>query len=390
MPTILLFLITSFLLGQAACAQFGSARIQPKSPVTSAPVQVYTPPVAVNTVSPTTASQPAAQPSAAPGKKWLQHDSGYVILVDADQQVGQGFRVVGQPVPQTNTPAASYPATASAPPPGQGVSAFSQPPQVSQPPQTFSSPAFSQPVASQAPMNSYASTPAASSGTPPGKKWMQHKSGYRVIVDQSTVPGPEFTDIPAPNSAPMAAAPSPYQQPNQGYGMTTQPMAPQVGYNQPQTYSAPSAGGPQTYSQIPMAGQMTPSQPYQGSQQPLANLPPNMQRQLPYQPPTPAGVAPPQIPYQSAYAGPMGQAGAGQPAVRSAPPGKKWVQSDNGMRYLVERNTIPGPGFREISDEEASRPIMLSGPPPNQQQQQQQPQQQQGGFFNFLSNFGKR
>ncbi|MCK6495394.1 hypothetical protein L6Q85_03915 [bacterium] len=387
MPIIWLFLISCLLVGQDAAAQFGSAPIHPKSPVTSRPVQATAPQATTPAYSPVTTGQAAAPMGAAPGKKWIQHDSGYVLLVDADQPVGAGFRVVGQPVQQSTAPSASYPTTAAAPSASPGLSAFSQPPQAAQ---TFSSPAFSQPVASQAPMNAYSPAPAASSGTPPGKKWMQHKSGYRVIVDQSTVPGPEFTEIPAPNTAPMAAAPSPYQQPAQGYGMTAQPMAPQAGYSQPQTYSAPAAtGGPQTYSQIPMTGQMTPAQPYQGSQQPLANLPPNMQRQLPYQPPTPPGVAPPQVPYQSAYAGQMMGQGGGQPAVRSAPPGKKWVQSENGMRYLVDRNTIPGPGFREISDEEASRPIMLSGPPPQQQQQQQQQQPQQGGFFSFLGNLGR-
>jgi hypothetical protein len=161
---------------------------------------------------------------------------------------------------------------------------------------------------------------------------------------------------------------------------------------QAQAYSPLMAQGggaqPQTYSQIPMSSPYG-QQPAQSAYQPsLSNVPPNMQRQLPYQPPTPPGMAPAQVPmYQQqapAY-GSYGQAGA-KPAVRSAPPGKKWVQQEGGMRYLVDQSTIPGPGFRELTDEEASKPIMIMSP---QQQQQQQPQQQ-GGFFNFLKNLGTR
>jgi hypothetical protein len=381
-------LIVCFCL--EARAEFGSVPITrdsaAKMPLYSAPKTTVTAPV----TAPGAPSTAATLPSGPAGKKWLQHESGYVILVDADQVPGQGFKEIRPPVqapmgsamPPTPAPAMTQPSY-QAPVP----STYAQP----QGPTTFTNPAFTQPpvVQSAPPAPSY-TMPAqtmAATGVPPGKKWMQHKSGYRVIVDQSTVPGPEFVDIPPPNTPPPGAGmQQAYPQQQLSYAPMAQqaPAVPQSAFSQQQTY-APQ--GPQTYSQIPITGQATPARPYTGGQQQLSSVPPNLQRQLPYQPPVPPGMVAPQVPYQQP--GQMGYGGA-KPVVRSAPPGKKWLQADNGMRYLVGQSTIPGPGFREISEEEASKPVMLSGPPPQQQQQPQQQQpQQQGGFMSWLNNLGR-
>jgi hypothetical protein len=211
---------------------------------------------------------------------------------------------------------------------------------------------------------------------------MQHKSGYRVIVDQNTQATAEFTDI-----APPAPAPSMAQGYTQGFSQPQTTMTQPSAFAAPQTYTPQAVTqpqtGPQTYSQIPITGLTTPSNTYSAQSQ-LSTVPPNMQRQLPYQPPLPPGMVAPQVAMQQPMGGGYGVQGA-KPAIRSAPPGQKWVQSDNGMRYLVSQSTIPGPGFKELTDEEASRPVMIMP-----QQQQQQPQQQQSGFMSWFQNLGQR
>ncbi|NUN95043.1 MAG: hypothetical protein HUU16_02615 [Candidatus Omnitrophica bacterium] len=348
-------------------AQFGSA---PMTPGASAP----------QATTPTSAPAPPAPSSSGPVPiKWYQHDTGYVVAVPSDQNLGPGFREIQPP-----SSSAAAPSVATAPPapvsaPVSSAQTYSQPtsPQPSGPavafsqaPAPYSQQSFSQPY----------STPLSQPQTQPstaGKKWMQHKSGYRVIVDANTTPGPEFVEIPPPNTT-MGTP----------YGAPQTPAMPQASaFSQPQ--AAPT--GPQTYSQIPMSGGYTPARPMGTGAVALPNLPPNMQRQLPYQPPTPAGVPPAQPTYQ-APTGYNPAYGTGQrPTVRSAPPGKKWVQQDNGMRFLVDANTIPGPGFRELTDEEASQPLRIMDPR-MQQQQQQQPQQQGfgSGFRNWISNLGRR
>ena len=374
-------------IGVETQAEFGSVPLT-RDPNQNAPM--YTAPkstVATPSATASTSPPPVSLPSGPAGKKWIQHESGYVILVDADQVPGPGFKEIRPPVqaPGTSIAAAPPPAPVVAQPSYQAPvpSTYTQP----QAPATFTNPAFTQPPAVQPAPSAYTMpAPAvAASGVPPGKKWMQHKSGYRVIVDQNTMAGPEFVDIPPPTTAPASPMMQPsYTQSQPGYAPMAQqpPQVPQTTFPQQPGYTPQVAQGPQTYSQIPITGQATPARPYTGGQQQLPSVPPNLQRQLPYQPPVPPGMMAPQAPYHQP--GQMGYGGA-KPVVRSAPPGKKWLQADNGMRYLVGESTIPGPGFREISDEEASKPVMLSGPP----QQQQQPQQQQGGFMNWLNNLGR-
>jgi hypothetical protein len=314
-------------------------------------------PPAAPVVSTAPAFQPQVSAVAAPasrvGKKYLQHDSGYVILVDADTPAGAGFREIAGP---------SAPQSAAAPAAPQS---YSTPQTYSQSSAQYQMPSYTAPAQPQL----GASMPVATGGTPPGKKWMQHKSGYRVIVDASTMPGPEFKEIPPPATSPAPSYPAPWTGPTQPV-QTAQP-----------SLMAQGPGQPQTFSRIPV--QPNPYQPGAPStyQQPLGNLPLAAQRQLPYQPPTPAGVAPPQMNYQApvpSYGG-FGQA---QPAARSAPPGKKYVADSQGMRYLVDQSAIAGPGFRELTDAEASRPTMIMSPQMMQQQGGMQPQmmQQQGGM----------
>ncbi len=364
-----------------ARAEFGSVPITPsasvKAPVSTAPKTQVTAPSA----APSLPTAAPAVPSAPVGKKWFQHESGYVIVVDADQVPGAGFKEVPPPVQvPAAAPVAAAPAAVQPSYQAPATPAYTQP----QVPATYTNPAFSQPPAVQAApqIPAYTMPPAAATtgGVPPGKKWMQHKSGYRVIVDQNTMPSAEFVDIPPPNTAP---AMQPGYAPGQPAYAPQTPQVPPSAFAQTQGYAPQTGQSPQTYSQIPITGQVTPARPYTGTQQQLSNIPPNLQRQLPYQPPTPPGMMTPQVPYQQP--GQMNY-GANKPVVRSAPPGQKWLQGDNGMRYLVGVNTIPGPGFREISDEEASQPIRLGAPPG--QQQQQQPQQQ-SGFMSWLNNLGK-
>jgi len=310
-------------------------------------------------------------------------------MVDAGQPIAPGFKEIHpsvQPSPSPAIAAVPSPAPVVAQPSYQAPvpSTYTQP----QAPATFTNPAFTQQPVIQAapPAYNMQQTPAvASAGVPAGKKWMQHKSGYRVIVDQNTVAGPDFVDIPPANTSPAAPPMQPAYSPQQSQisyapmGQQTQAVPPSA-FSQPQRYVPQGSQGPQTYSQIPIAGQATPSRPYAGGQQQLSSVPPNLQRQLPYQPPVPPGMMAPQVPYQQP--GQMGYGGA-KPAIRSAPPGKKWVQDSNGMRYLVTQDAIMTPGFRELTDEEASQPVMLSAPP--QQQQQQRP----GGFMSWLNNLGR-
>lgn len=353
------------LAASPALAQFGSASLseapasapssmaEPLSEFTEAvgsdpfvsPAESYSAPAPV-------AYQPPPQPVApivpTVGKKWLRHETGYTIMVDADVTPGPGFQEVAAPVQQ---PVAQAPQAWSAPQATAG-------PAPSQP-QTFQS------IPTTGP--SY-SPPSPSTGAVERKKWMQHKSGYRVVVSASTNPGPDFVEIPPPAGASMSPQPPSYQ--------------PVQSYQQPQSYSPQVAQtAPQTFSAIPAT-------PQTGQQQ-LSNLPPNYQRQLPYQPPTPQGVQLPQMPARSTPTYGGYQTPGASPASPAVPPGKKYITDQQGMRYLVSADAVVGAGFRELTPEEATQPTRIMVTPQMMQQMQQQgggggmPQQgmmmQQGG-----------
>jgi len=251
--------ILVLLIGVETQAEFGSV------PLTRDPNQT-TPLYAAPKASPSTPSSsvstpppPASLPSGPAGKKWLQHESGYVILVDADQAPGPGFKEIHPPVQSPGTPTVTTQPPVAPPAPVVAQPSYQAPvpPTYAQPqaPTTFTNSAFSQPSVAQPAPSAY-SMPApavTASGVPPGKKWMQHKSGYRVIVDQNTMPGPEFVDIPPPSTASANPMMQPtYPQNQHGYAPVGQQpsQVPQSAFSQQSGYTPQVAQGPQTYSQI--------------------------------------------------------------------------------------------------------------------------------------------
>ena len=343
---------------------------------TSTAKAVSAPSVAPESGQPSTAVG-ALQPS---GKKWVQDQRGVRYMVSKDSALPPGWKEIPPPAnpplagvppiqtysttPQTYTPQLPPTATSvsNAPPP---VQTYVQSPQ---------QPVYSAPM--QLPP-SY-SPPQASSGLPPGKKKLRHQSGYIVIVDQNTTPGPEFTEVEQtvpsapqgqptttyqfapPLQQPYAAVPQTYGQPQvQPY---TQP-APAPAYQPGQATAQPPTvyQAPQTYSAPPQ----------------LPYLPPTWQQQLPYQPPQPQYQTPPMPVQPYGVQQPPGPV----PVIRTAPPGKKWVADQSGIRYLVNEDTIvlEGSGMREVTEEELNRPMVMMP----------QQQQQRGSFLGRLFGGGR-
>lgn len=297
----------------------------------------------------------SAAPSGTPtsGKKWVQDSRGMRYQVSANATLPPGW--------------VEIPAPAQAPQPAQTIPA---PAPNFQQPQTYSGgqpalplPPAPAPVQPQAP-NYYAPTPNAvpyqmsvgSTGLPPGKKRMRHRSGYTVIVSENTIPGPEFTEI---ESGPSPAAPQAAQAPVQGYGVPQQAPVQQL----PQTYTGfPQTAPQQPASQQPMYYQQP--QTYNSAPQ-LPHVPPTWQQQLPYQPPQPQ-YQPPMPGQPMPYQQQMQQTPL--PVVRKTPVGKKWVADQSGLRYLVDESTVVMPPMREVTEAELNQPVYI-GPQPGQQPQ---------------------
>jgi hypothetical protein len=304
----------------------------------------------------------------------------------------------GQPLPpvQPNPYLAQQPQA----PPAPAVPQYNAQPQ--QPTSTVPTYTSAQPPVQQQPQQSQGLTPGQSTFTPtnplpPGKKALRHQSGYIVYVDQSTTPGPEFTEVQVAPTAPAApqmygqAAPSPYGQ-APAYGA----MPPQQPAPNPMLGGAqlPGGAGPITYQQLVTQGQQqNPVNTYQGQPQSYANqpqvshLPPTWQQQLPYQPSQPqtqAPLAPGNNPYMMG-----GQPQQPVPIVRGTPPGKKWVADQSGLRYLVDQNTVIGGGMRELTPEEVNGPVQMMAPQQLQQQQMMMQQQQQQGGGGIGSAIGR-
>ena len=405
---IILTLTALMVCLQAQSAPFGSVPLdspptQPtfETPKVEAPAvspQVQTAPAPAETVAPAQEPAPSAPlPSSLTvdgTRKWVQDQKGLRYMVPTEAELPPGWSEVPAPatMPEAAAAAPMAPAdevwagpaapTAEASPPAQPQietpQTYQSVPQTysqqQQPaPQTYPSapqtyPQQPQPYPAPALQQPAYSAPPTSTGIPPGKKKLRHSSGYIVIVDQSAIPGPDFTEVET--SAPA------------------QPTQPQTyGGAPPQTYPAPAA---QPYSPLPPVGAGAQGSPQMPSYQQIASqaqantyqqpqtyntspqvphIPPTWQQQLPYQPPRPQYQQPTGVPGQVPY-GVQGQPSAPVPVVRSTPPGKKWVADQNGMRYLVSEDTIivEGSGMREVTEEELNRPMMMM---PQQQQQQQ-------------------
>jgi len=319
------------------------------------------------------------------GMRWVQHQTGYRMLVPKGQQLRPGFQEIDYPVqpnssgqPPAGTLSTSRVASPSAPRPVANTATSSPQTYRGPPSQTYSSALGSQgaPRGNKLPSMTQQRRYASDSPgiTPEGMQWYQHKTGYRIVVPAGTTVSSEFVEVDTPSYAPKASQlqqQGGYQQvPGQRiYGGA--PQAPQQSYSPPRQAYAP----PQAY-QFQAAPQQQYQQPYQQQygyrpqQQMLPNTPPQMQRQLPYQPPG-IQTSPPMTQNPGIYQQRPPSMGA-----RTAPLGQKYMIGPGGQRVMVKESTIPGQGWRDATGADFNRPPagVVGGPP----------QQQRGvrGFFN--------